>query len=118
MKVFHHYTSEEGHSGILQSKMIRPSLRANNPRDARFGDGQYLSDILPGPKRPGQLSMIFFGMPFGGRRFTHYVSSSNDGTRLAIVALPPLSEISRQIEFEAKSISAEEFEAVWKRATT
>ena len=30
--------------------------------------------IRPGTKRPGQLSMIFFGMPFAGRRFSHYVS--------------------------------------------
>ena len=79
MEVFHHYTSEEGHAGILQSKAIRPSLRANNPKDARFGDGQYLSDIRPGTKRPGQLSMIFFGMPFGGRRFTHFVSIETKG---------------------------------------
>jgi hypothetical protein len=83
MKVFHHYTSEEGHAGILQSKTIRPSLRANNPKDARFGDGQYLSDILPGTKRAGQLSMIFFGMPFGGRRFTHYVSIDTKGLEVA-----------------------------------
>jgi hypothetical protein len=70
----HHYTSEDGHAGIMQSKTLRASLKANNPKDARFGDGQYLSDIRPGTKRPGQLSMIFFGMPFAGRRFTHYVS--------------------------------------------
>lgn len=43
--------------------------------------------------------------------------SSNDGTRLAIVALPPLDKIARQIEFDAKPISAEEFDAVWKRAS-
>jgi len=47
MKVFHRYTSEEGHVGILQSRTIRPSLGANNPKDACFGDGQYLSDIPP-----------------------------------------------------------------------
>ena len=79
MKTLHHYTSEEGHAGIIQSKSLRPSVRANNPQDARFGDGQYLSDILPGTKRPGQLSMLFFGMPFAGRRFTHYVSIDTKG---------------------------------------
>ena len=79
MAIFHHYTSQEGHAGILQSKTLRPSLRANNPKDARFGDGQYLSDILPGTKRPGQLSMIFFGMPFAGRGFTQYVSIDTKG---------------------------------------
>lgn len=56
--------------------------------------------------------------PDGHMGYASSASSSNDGTRLAIVALPPISEIARQIEFEAKSISADEFEAVWKRATT
>jgi len=73
-RVLHHYTSAAGLAGILASKTIRPSLRANNPKDARHGDGQYLSDIPPGTKRPGQLSYIFFGMPYAGKRFSHYVS--------------------------------------------
>lgn len=55
--------------------------------------------------------------PDGYLGYASSASSSNDGTRLAIVALPPLQEIARQIEFDARAISAEEFEAVWKRAT-
>lgn len=74
MQVLHHYTSSTGYAGILASQTLRPSLRANNPKDARFGDGQYLSDIVPGTKSIGQLSMIFFGIPWGGKRFTHFVS--------------------------------------------
>jgi len=61
-RVMYHYTSREGLAAILQSKRLLPSLRANNARDARFGDGQYLSDVVPGTKRPGQLSRIFFGI--------------------------------------------------------
>ena len=76
---YHHYTSEAGHAGILASKTIRASLKANNAKDARYGDGQYLSDIEPGTKRPGQLSMIFFGMPYAGRRFSHYVTIDTKG---------------------------------------
>ena len=34
-RIMHHYTSEVGYRGILQSKNIRPSLKANNPKDAR-----------------------------------------------------------------------------------
>ena len=56
--------------------------------------------------------------PDGHMGFASVAKSSNDGTRLAIVALPPIDEIARQIEFEAKPISAEEFESIWKRATT
>jgi hypothetical protein len=44
--------------------------------------------------------------------------SSNDGTRLAIGALPRMSEIARQIESEARSVSADGFESIWKLAAT
>ena len=72
-KVLYHYTSAEGLAGILRTKTILPSLKADNPKDARYGNGQYVSDILPGTKRPGQLSLIFLNMPWAGKRFTHYV---------------------------------------------
>jgi hypothetical protein len=81
-KILHHYTSVKGLAGILQSKSIWPSLRANNPKDARYGDGQYLSDIPPGMKRPGQLSRIFLNTPWAGRRFTHYVSINVVGLKV------------------------------------
>lgn len=73
-KAMYHYTSEVGYKGILNTKTILPSLKANNPKDARFGEGQYMSDIFPGTKRPAQLSMIFFGIPWAGKRFTHYLA--------------------------------------------
>jgi hypothetical protein len=79
----YHYTTKAGLAAILQSRQLLPSLRANNPKDARYGDGQYVSDIVPGTKRPGQLSRIFYGIPFGWRRFTHYVKINVDG--LAVV---------------------------------
>ena len=82
MRILHHYTSEAGYAGISTSKVIRPSLRANNPKDARYGDGQYLSDIPPGTKTIGQLSMLFFGIPWGGKRFTHFFSL--DVTKLEV----------------------------------
>lgn len=78
-RVMYHYTSAAGYAGILKTKSIKPSLRANNPRDARFGDGQYVSDIIPGTKRPGQLSMIFFGIPWAGRRFSHHININVTG---------------------------------------
>jgi len=75
----HHYTSEAGYTGILKSKNIRPSLKANNPKDARFGEGQYVSDIQPGTKRNSQLSMIFFGIPWAGKRFSHHINVNVHG---------------------------------------
>ena len=72
-KTLYHYTNEEGLNGILSSKKLNPSLKANNPKDARYGDGQYLSDIVPGTKRPSPLSYAFLRIPYQGRKFTHYV---------------------------------------------
>jgi len=60
-------------NGIVDSNELRASTKAASPKDARYGDGQYLSDIQPGTMTPGQLSRNFLGHPFSGSRFTHYV---------------------------------------------
>lgn len=73
------HTNQAGLSGILATNAILPSTRSRNPRDARFGDGQYLTDIMPGSKRPGQLSRIFLGHPFAGKRFSHRVDLNTSG---------------------------------------
>jgi hypothetical protein len=72
-RVLYHYTTEAGAKGILESEKLFPSLKQLNPKDARYGNGQYLSDIAPGTKSAAQLSREFLGMPFQGARFTHYV---------------------------------------------
>ena len=72
-KSLYHYTDDAGLDGILSSKKLNPSLKANNPKDARFGDGQYLSDIAPGTKTCAQLSRCFIGQPFQGNKFKNYV---------------------------------------------
>ncbi|WP_020410819.1 HYD1 signature containing ADP-ribosyltransferase family protein [Hahella ganghwensis] len=73
-RILYHYTSEQGYRGILESEAINPSLKANNPKDARFGEGQYVSNITPRSKRPSQLSMIFFGIPWAGKRFEYHIN--------------------------------------------
>lgn len=80
--IMYHYTDEKGYIGILQSKLIRPSLKANNPKDARFGDGQYFTDIIPNTKRPGQLSRIFLGVPWLGSRFSHHLDIKTHGLKV------------------------------------
>ncbi len=65
--------------GILSSKKLNPSLKANNPKDARYGDGQYLSDIAPGSKSCAQLSRCFFGNPFQGKKAENYVEIDVSG---------------------------------------
>ncbi len=37
--------------GIFQTKVIKPSLKELNPKDVRYGNGQYLSDIVPGAQK-------------------------------------------------------------------
>lgn len=82
-RTLYHYTTARGHEAITSSERLRPSLRAVHANDARFGDGQYLSDIVPGTKTPGQLAYIFLNDPRGWRRFTHFVEI--DATDLTVV---------------------------------
>ena len=81
-KYLFHYTDEKGLNGILKSKELLPSVKANNPKDARYGNGQYLSDIEPGTKTPAQLSRIFLNNPYLGKRFTHFLKIDVDGLNL------------------------------------
>jgi hypothetical protein len=74
-----HYTDEAGLKGIRESGQLNPSLRSVNPSDARYGNGQYLSDIAPGTKTPAQLSRAFLGQPFQGQRCTHFIELNVDG---------------------------------------
>jgi hypothetical protein len=78
-----HYTDARGLNGIRVSDVLLPSLREANPQDARYGDGQYLSDVPPGSMSLAQLSRRLVGVPWQGRRFTHYVEL--DVTGLALV---------------------------------
>lgn len=77
-----HYTDEAGQRGILESGRLNPSLKSVSPKDARYGDGQYLTDIAPGTKTCAQLSACFLGIPFQGRKFTHYVEVDVSGLNI------------------------------------
>lgn len=77
--VLYHYTNEAGAVGIVESNSINPSLWKVGTKDVRYGNGQYVSDILPGTKTPAQLSREFLGQPFQGSRFTHYVEIDATG---------------------------------------
>jgi RHS repeat-associated protein len=74
-----HYTTEAGMKGILESGRLMPSLKSVNPSDARYGNGQYLSNIQPGTMSCAQLSRCFLGQPFQGQRFTNYVEIDTAG---------------------------------------
>jgi RHS repeat-associated protein len=74
-----HYTNESGMKGILDSGQLNPSLKELNPRDAFYGNGQYLSDIEPGTMTSNQLSRAFLKVPWAGARFTHFVEIDVSG---------------------------------------
>lgn len=72
-QVLCHYTTATGMVAILATQQILPSLKANNPNDARYGDGQYFSDIPPGSRTNAQLAREFLGRPYPANKFSHYV---------------------------------------------
>ena len=59
-------------NGILESNQLNPSLKANNSKDARYGDGQYLSDIKPEQYSPAGLAKKFINIP-NKYKYTNYV---------------------------------------------
>ncbi|MFB9087653.1 hypothetical protein LU604_19020 [Erwinia tracheiphila] len=64
---------------MLESQKLKASLKANNPKDARYGNGQYLSDVLPGSRTNAQLSHDFLGIPFQGKKFENYIVIDTKG---------------------------------------
>ena len=77
-QTLYHYTNERGLDGILGSNQLNPSLGANNPNDARYGDGQYLSDLIPTDWSPSSLARIFIHIP-NKYKYTHYIEIIVDG---------------------------------------
>ncbi|MBF0819116.1 hypothetical protein IR145_05595 [Streptococcus danieliae] len=79
----YHYTSDAGVEGIINSNQLHPSLKANNPKDARYGNGQYFTDISPGSLTNPQLSSKFITIPFQGNKFANYIEV--DVTGLGVI---------------------------------
>lgn len=45
--ILYHYTSKQGLEGILADKNILAAKKSIRPKDARDGDGVYLTDVAP-----------------------------------------------------------------------
>jgi hypothetical protein len=78
-QILYHYTNEAGVAGITESGSLNPSLWRVGTKDVRYGNGQYVSDIVPGTRTPSELSYDFLGQPFQGARFTHYLEIDATG---------------------------------------
>ena len=81
-KILYHYTNQEGLSGILMTNQLNPSLKSENDKDARYGDGQYFSDIIPKTKTSNQLSRKFIGIPYRGDKYTNYLEIDVTGLNI------------------------------------
>jgi hypothetical protein len=68
-----------GYDGIIATMKLRPSQKSRSPKDARYGDGQYFTDILPGTKTRSSLSRALLGTPLGWRKYTHYLEIVVEG---------------------------------------
>lgn len=69
----HHLTPS-----ISQTCSRRLLLEALNPsleggRDARYGSGQYLTDIVPGTMLRGRLARRLHGQPWAGNRLDRFL---------------------------------------------
>jgi len=47
MEVYYHYTTPESATAIMKGGKIRKSTKKAKRRDARYGDGVYLTQIPP-----------------------------------------------------------------------
>jgi RHS repeat-associated protein len=79
--ILYHYTNRAGLDGILASRVIKPSLKANNPRDVRFGDGQYFSDIRPKTRSSSELAVEFVRRPLRTNedKYSHFIAIDVSG---------------------------------------
>ena len=81
--ILYHCTSEKGLAGILDTETLNPSLKANNPKDARYGNGQYFTDIAPGTRSNASLSKQFINNPWQGSKYSNYIGV--DTSNLTVV---------------------------------
>lgn len=81
-KTLFHFTDEKGLAGILESGKINPSTKEANPKDARYGDGQYFSDVAPGTRTDRGLAATFVGRP-APNKYTPYVEVDVSGLNIS-----------------------------------
>ena len=74
--VLRHYTSEAGYKAIMGTGELIPSIGAKN---ARYGSGQYLTDLMSEGLSSGQVSRRLFGVPWNGSKVTHFIDINVGG---------------------------------------
>ncbi|EJX04896.1 secreted protein, partial [gut metagenome] len=64
-----HYTTENGYKSIMESKQLLPSVGIKH---ARYGDGQYFTDLNSIDYTVGQLSRRLYRVPWNKSHLTHF----------------------------------------------
>ena len=71
-----HYTSEKGYNSIMNEQRILPSTGIKH---ARYGDGQYLTNIDATQFTKWQVSRRLYGVPWKTSTLTHYIKIDVSG---------------------------------------
>ena len=74
-----HYTTVEFGESILASKSLFPSIGTKN---ARYGFGQYFTDLTTGSFTIGQASRRLFGVPWNGRKLGYFIEIDIKGLNI------------------------------------
>jgi hypothetical protein len=79
----YHYTNDAGMTSILNSKQLNPSRWQAGTKEVRYGEGQYLTDIVPGTRSSASIARELVGIP-NKYKFTNYVAVDTMGLPVVI----------------------------------
>ena len=74
-----HYTTENGYKSIMESKQLLPSVGIKH---ARYGDGQYFTDLNSIDYTVGQLSRRLYRVPWNKSHLTHFIKIDVSGLNI------------------------------------
>lgn len=79
VNILRHYTTEAGYKAIMESGELLPSIGVKN---ARYGSGQYLTDLLSHDLTKGQVSRRLFGVPWNTKSVSHFIDIDVSGMNI------------------------------------
>ena len=71
-----HYTNKEGYQKILETGELNPSIGIKN---ARYGEGQYFTNLEPKDYTAGQVSRRLYGVPWNTSKLQYYIKIDMTG---------------------------------------
>ena len=71
-----HYTNKEGYQQILETEKLNPSVGIKN---ARYGEGQYFTNLEPKDYTAGQISRKLYVVPWNTSKLQYYIKIDMKG---------------------------------------